>query len=198
MSWTAFGLTGSMTWLKIPRMPKAASSEVIARTSGTTDATIAPKATMRMMNVRGIVRRSELSRSPEMSVLMSSLMNVESITWIVVAGWAARAASTIGRIGASSFRTVGFSPGIRPTIRTAEPSFETSSAVGGAVNGSVSWSNVGVGTPSTSALAACRAAKSSLTVARKAGSVAAPGAPARTTTKRSAGGVVVPPALKTS
>ena len=130
---------------------------------------------------------------------MSSLMNVESMTWILIAGWAARTASMIGRIGARSSITWGFSPGIRPTIRTADPSAEVSSAAGGAVNGSMSSSNVGVETPATGAFAARRVVMRSATVARRAGSVAAPGSPARTTTKRSKGGVfVAPAALKTS
>ena len=198
MSWTAFGLTGSTSWLKIPRMPKAAISDVIARTSGTTDAATAPNATMRMMNVAGIVRTIELSRSCEIRLLMSSLMNVELMTWMVVVGWAARAASMIGRTGTSSFRTWGFSPGILPTIRIADPSADVSSASGGALSGSMSSVKLAVETPSTSAFAAPRAATRSLTVARKAGSVAAPGPAESTTTKRSNGGSDVPPAPKTS
>jgi len=68
-------------------------------------------------------------------------------------------------------------------IRLADPSAEVRSAVGGAVSGSMSWSNVFIETPSTSAVAAPRVATRSPTVARNAGSVATPGPPERTTTK---------------
>ena len=57
-------------------------SDVIARTSGTTDATIAPNANSRMMNVSGMVSLSDSSRSLEMSSVMSSLMNVKLTTWM--------------------------------------------------------------------------------------------------------------------
>ena len=84
----------------MPRIPKAAISEVIARTSGTTDATIAPNAKSRMMKVSGIVSRSDSSRPSEISALMSSLMNVLLMAWIARSGFAARAPSRIGRTGA--------------------------------------------------------------------------------------------------
>ncbi len=129
---------------------------------------------------------------------MSSLMNVESMTWMVVVGWAARAASMIGRTGSSSFRTCGFSPGILPTIRIADPSADVSPASGGALSGSMSSEKLAVDTPSTSAFAAPRALTRSPTVARKPGSVAAPGPAESTTTKRSYGGSDDPPAPKTS
>ena len=127
---------------------------MIARTSGTTDATIAPNANSRMRNVSGIVSRSESSSSVEISSLMSSLMNVLSMAWIVRFGLAARAASTIGRTGASSGATRVSSPGIRPTIRTVVPSALTSPASGGASNGSRNWSKVGVVDAVDGALAA--------------------------------------------
>ena len=54
----------------------------MARTSGTTAATIAPNANSRMRNVSGIVSLSEPSRSDRMISLMSSLMNVLLMAWI--------------------------------------------------------------------------------------------------------------------
>ena len=62
------------------------------------------------------------------------------------------------------------SPSIRPTIRTVDPSGETRPASGGAENGSVSWSNVGVWTPSSGAPAARSCATTSPTAALNAGS----------------------------
>ncbi len=131
----------------MPSIPKAASSEVIARTSGTTDATIAPNANSRMMNVSGIVSLSESSSPVEISALMSSLMNVLLIAWIVSVGFAARAAARIGPTGAISGVTRVSSPEIRATIRTVVPSAETRPAAGGASNGLGNGSKVGVVTP---------------------------------------------------
>ncbi len=181
----------------MPRIPNAATSEVIARTSGTTEATIAPNANSRMMNVSGIVRRSESSRPSEISALMSSLMNVLLMAWIARPGLAARASSRIGRTGAMSGATRVSSPSIRPTIRTVDPSGETRPASGGAANGSASWSKVGVWTPSSGAPAARSCATRSPTAALNAGSAVAPGAPPMTTMTCS-NGSFVPPALKTS
>ena len=125
---------------------------MIARTSGTTDATIAPNANSRMMNVSGIVSRSESSSPVEISSLMSSLMNVLLMAWIVRVGFAAVAASRIGRTGAMSGVTRVSSPSMRATIRTVDPSAQTSPASGGASNGLGNWSKVGVATPSYGAL----------------------------------------------
>ncbi len=127
---------------------------MIARTSGTTDATIAPNANSRMRNVSGIVSRSESSSPVEMSSLMSSLMNVLSMAWIVRFGLAAFAASRIGPTGAMSGATRVSSPEIRATIRTVVPSALTRPASGGASNGLGNWSKVGVSTPLYGALAA--------------------------------------------
>ena len=181
----------------MPRIPNAAISEVIARTSGTIAATIAPNANSRMMKVSGIVRRRESSRPSEISALMSSLMNVLLMAWIARPGLAALAPSRSGRTGAMSGTTRVSSPSIRPTIRTVDPSGETRPASGGAENGSVSWSNVGVWTPSSGALAARSWATTSPTAVVNAGSPVAPGAPPMTTMTCS-NGSLVPPALKTS
>ena len=97
-------------------------SDVIARTSGTTDATIAPNANSRMMNVSGIVSLSDSSRSLEMSSVISSLMNVKLTTWIVRSGFAARASSMIELTGSRSVATWAESPGTRAAIRTVVPS----------------------------------------------------------------------------
>src|SRR6478735_5639260 len=181
----------------MPRIPNAAISEQIARTNGTTEATIAPNANSRMMKVSGIVSDSVESRPLLMSALMSSLMNVLLIAWIRRSGRAARAVARIGSTGAMSGVTRVSSPSIRPTIRTVEPSGETSPACGGAVNGSASWLKVGVWTPSSGAPDPWRAVTSPPTVVLKAGSDVAPGAPP-TTTMTCSNGSFVPPALKTS
>ena len=80
-------------------------SDVIASTSGTTDATIAPNANSRMMNVSGMVSFSDSSRSLEMSSVISSLMNVKLTTWIVRSGFAARASSMIAPTGSRRVAT---------------------------------------------------------------------------------------------
>ena len=124
---------------------------MIARTSGTTDATIAPNANSRMMNVSGIVSFSDSSRPSEIRAVMSSLMNVLLIEWMARSGDSVRASARIPRTGAMSGVTRVSSPEIRPTIRTVEPSGATSPASGGAWKGSTSSSNVGVDTPSIGA-----------------------------------------------
>ncbi len=86
----------------MPRIPNAATSEVIARTSGTIEATIAPNANSRMMNVSGIVSDRVESSPLLMSALMSSLMNVLLMAWMARAGCAVRASARIGRTGAMS------------------------------------------------------------------------------------------------
>ncbi len=140
----------------MPRIPNAATSEVIASTSGTTDATIAPNANSRMMNVSGIVSDSDESRPSLMSALMSSLMNVLLMAWI--------AEVRVRRPGLGEDRqdrrdraasTRVSSPSMRPTIRTVDPSGETRPAAGGAASGSASWLKVGVWTPSSGAPDAC-------------------------------------------
>ena len=105
----------------MPRIPNAATSEVMARTSGTTEATIAPNANSRMMNVRGIVRRSESSRPDEISALMSSLMNVLATAWMARFGFAPRASARMGRTGAINGVTRVSSPSIRPTMPYRRP-----------------------------------------------------------------------------
>ena len=181
----------------MPRIPNAATSEVMARTSGTTEATIAPNANSRMMNVSGIVSLSDSSSPSLMSALMSSLMNVLLMAWMRRSGWAARASARIGRTGAMSGVTRVSSPSMRPTIRTVEPSEDTSPASGGAANGSASWLKVGVWTPSSGAPDAWSFATRSATAALNAGSDVAPGCPP-TTTRTCSNGSFVPPALKTS
>ena len=181
----------------MPRIPKAASSALIARTSGTTAATIAPNANSRMKNVSGIVSRSESSSPVEMRALMSSLRNGLLIAWIVRSGCAARAASTIGRTGAMSGVTRASSPEMRATIRTVVPSADTSPASGGASSGLGNGSKVVVVTPSSGALAARSLPTRSPTAAWKAGFVVAPGPPLMTTMTCWYGSFV-PPALKTS
>ena len=158
---------------------------------------MAPNAKSRMMNVSGIVSRSDWSRPSLIRVVMSSPMNVLLTAWMTRPGLAARASSRIGRIGTSSAATRSLSPGTRATIRTVEPSAETSPASGGAWSGSTSWSKVGVRTPSMSAPAAWSLATRSLTAVLNAGSPVAPGAPPMTTRNCSYGSFV-PPALKTS
>ena len=181
----------------MPRIPNAATSEVIARTSGTTEATIAPNANSRMMNVSGIVSRSESSRPSAISSLMSSLMNVLLMAWIARPGLAARAPSRIGRTGAirgTTPRVVALDPADDPDRR---PVGRDEAGLGGAENGSVSWSKVGVCTPSSGALAARSWATTPPTAVVNAGSLVAPGAPPMTTMTCS-NGSLVPPALKTS
>ena len=70
----------------MPRIPNAATSELIARTSGTIEATIAPNANSRMMNVSGIVSDRVESSPLLMSALMSSLMNVLLMAWMARRG----------------------------------------------------------------------------------------------------------------
>ncbi len=186
-SWIAFGLTAPTDWLYSPRKPYAAASEVAARTSGITDATIAPNASSRIRNVAGIVNRSDPSSSSLMSSVMSRLMNVLLMTWTSAFGSAARVASTIAGTGTSFCSTIGRSPGMLPTTWTVVPSGEIRPDSGGTRNGSMTLSNVGCCAPSTDAVAAVRSATSSWTVAWKSGFVAAPAPPLMTTTIRSAG-----------
>ena len=86
----------------MPRIPNAANSDVKARTSGTTEATIAPNATSRMRKVRTIVSTNVESSPDEISSLMSLLMNVLLTAWIASSGCAARALARTGRTGASN------------------------------------------------------------------------------------------------
>ena len=80
ISCVAYGLTGATVWLNTPKIPNAASSAVIARTSGTIDATNAPNVSSRMMNVSPIVT-NVVSRLLLMRVVMSSLVSVELRVW---------------------------------------------------------------------------------------------------------------------
>ena len=128
---------------------------MIARTSGTTDATIAPNANSRIRNVSGIVSRSEPSSSVEISSLMSSLMNVLLMTWIVEArvGRPRRVEDRPDR------REQRRDPGVvagdpLPTIRTVVPSALTRPGLGRRLERVENWSKVGVSTPLYGALAA--------------------------------------------
>ena len=122
----------------MPRIPNAAIRVVTARTSGTTEATIAPNANNRMMKVSGRVILIDSSRSREISAVMSSLMKVKLMAWTARFGLAVRAAATIGATGASRAATRVPSPGTRATIRTDDPSGDTRPAAGGAWSGSAS------------------------------------------------------------
>ena len=114
----------------MPRIPNAATSEVMARTSGTTEATIAPNANSRIRNVSGIVSRSESSRPVEIRrvdvvVDERAADGVDGEVRV-----RARASASIGRTGAIRGVTRVSSPSIRPTMRTVEPSGDDEPGLG--------------------------------------------------------------------
>ena len=111
ISCVAYGLTGATVWLNTPKIPNAASSAVIARTSGTIAATNAPNVSSRMMNVSPIVT-NVVSRLLLMRFVMSSLVSVELRVWTSkpLAAPSASIAAIAGRTGTRSWSTVSWSP----------------------------------------------------------------------------------------
>ena len=125
-----------------------------ARTSGTTAATTAPKATSRMRNVSGIVSRSDASSPPLTSSSMSSLASVLSSEWIRRSGCAARSSSRNDRNAASRASSAAPSPGTSGAMRTVDRSADIRPASGGARRGSTTFANSGSPGPSTTGLVA--------------------------------------------
>ena len=96
---------------------------MIARTSGTTEATIAPNANSRMMNVSGIVSRSESSR-PDRDQLVDVVVDERAADRVDrgAPGGPPGPRRGSAATGAISGVTRVSSPEIRATIRTVVPS----------------------------------------------------------------------------
>ena len=198
ISCVAYGLTGATVWLNTPKIPNAASSAVIARTSGTIAATNAPNVSSRMMNVSPIVA-NVVSRLLLMRVVMSSLVRVELRVWTSkpLAAPSASMAAIAGRTGTRSWSTVSWSPVIVATMRTADRSGATSPAWGGEVAGSGMASNTGTVWPFTVAVRPLSVAMVLATNDANAGSVTFRSG-CVTTSSTSSDGVPVPPWSKTA
>ncbi len=126
----------------MPRIPKAASSAEMARTSGTMAATRAPNVISRMMKVSPIVMNVR-SRPLLISSVMSWFVRVWLTECTVNPAVLASIAAIAGRIGTTCRVTTAVSPSTRATIRTVDWSGDTRNASGGAVRGSWIWSTAG-------------------------------------------------------
>ena len=134
------------SWLKMPRMPKAATRAVTARTSGTIEATNAPNVMSRMMKVRPIVMNVR-SRPSLIRLVMSSFVSVLLTELTVNPEPSVSIAAIAARTGGRRPSTTAWSPVIRPLMRTVVPSGDTSPACGGAVAGSWTSSKTGTVAP---------------------------------------------------